>query len=241
MNYLLRTSCAFSCALLLITSTTSGAVTWIVANNGVDSPSCGTAANPCRSITKAISRANPGDTITVGPGRYGDLNSNGTFADAGDEAAEVNTGCDCMIKVNKAVKIFSRDGADVTVLDAGGNSIAVVDIQASGATFGNKLKGFTITGAGGPSVAGSGLVIDSGVNGVIVAGNRAVANATYGFYINDSTASDQFNGNVAVANQGDGFAISGFGHTFSGNAVTANGGAAFDVLTGSSFLFTLSR
>jgi parallel beta-helix repeat protein len=224
-------------AALLVTSTTYAA-TWLVANDGVDSPTCGTAGSPCRSISQAVKNAAAGDTITVGPGRYGDLNSNGTFTDAGDEAAEVNTGCHCLVKVNKAVKVYSRDGADVTVLDAGGHNITVVDIQATGAIFGTKLKGFTLTGAGGSALQGAGLVIDANVNSVIVGGNRAVANATYGFYVNDNTASDQFIGNVAVANQGDGFAMSGVSHVFNGNAATANAGAGFNILSGSSLLFT---
>jgi len=224
-------------AALLITSTTHAA-NWIVANDGVDSPTCGSAGSPCRSISQAIQNAAAGDTITVGPGRYGDLNSNGTFTDPGDEAAEVSSGCHCLVKVNKAVKIYSRDGADVTVLDAGGNSIAVVDIQATGAIFGTKLKGFTLTGAGGSTVQGAGLVIDANVNQVIVGGNRAVANATYGFYVNDNTTADQFIGNVAVANQGDGFAMSGVNHVFNGNTAAANTGNGFNVLSGQNLMFT---
>ena len=238
MNYYVRIFLTFGITAFLITPATYAAGTWIVANDGVDSPTCGTVGNPCRSVSQAIQNAAAGDTITVGPGRYGDLNSNGTFTDAGDEAAEVNTGCHCLVKVNKAVKIYSRDGADVTVLDAGGNHIAVVDIQATGAIFGTKLKGFTLTGAGGSTVQGAGLVIDANVNNVIVGGNRSVANAAYGFYVNDNTTFDQFVGNVAVANQGDGFAMSGVSHVFSGNTATANAGNGFNILSGSSLLFT---
>jgi hypothetical protein len=237
MNRHVKIFSTSSIAALLITSTTCAA-TWLVANNGVDSPTCGKLGSPCRSISQAIQNAVAGDTITVGPGRYGDLNGNGTFTDAGDEAAEVNTGCHCLVKVNKAVKIYSRNGADVTVLDAGGNSIAVVDVQATGAIFGTRLKGFTLTGAGGSTVQGAGLVIDANVNNVIVGGNRAVANAAYGFYVNDNTTFDQFIGNVAVANQGDGFAMSGVNHVFNGNAATANAGSGFNVLSGSNLMFT---
>lgn len=36
-----------------------------VANNGMDSSSCGGKANPCRSVGLAITNATPGDTILV--------------------------------------------------------------------------------------------------------------------------------------------------------------------------------
>src|SRR6516162_9238145 len=54
--------------------------TLYVANNGLDGPSCGTKASPCRSITQGIANAAAGDTIIVGPGLYGDLNDDGTPA-----------------------------------------------------------------------------------------------------------------------------------------------------------------
>jgi len=41
-----------------------------VANNGLDSGSCGTKADPCRSITQGIKNAGLGDHVTVGPGAY---------------------------------------------------------------------------------------------------------------------------------------------------------------------------
>src|SRR5712692_1255858 len=82
------------------------AATFIVANNGVDSSTCGAANTPCRSISRAIANALAGDTIIVGPGRYGDLNRDGAFTDPGEEAAEVGFGCNCMIKVNKQVTLM---------------------------------------------------------------------------------------------------------------------------------------
>src|SRR5512132_1509340 len=50
--------------------------TLTVANNGLDSDTCGSSAAPCRSISQAIDNASEGDTLVVGPGRYGDLNGN---------------------------------------------------------------------------------------------------------------------------------------------------------------------
>ena len=57
-----------------------------VADHGVDVPGCGQdVTSPCRSISQAIALADAGDTILVGPGRYGDLNDNGRLDEAGEE------------------------------------------------------------------------------------------------------------------------------------------------------------
>ena len=57
--------------------------TWNVANYGLDTGGCGKRQAPCRSITQALSLARDGDTILVGPGRYGDVNRDGDLDDAG--------------------------------------------------------------------------------------------------------------------------------------------------------------
>src|SRR5262245_25730938 len=54
-----------------------------VENNGVDSSDCGSKQSPCRSISQAVANATENDTIRVGPGRYGDLDQDGTFAERG--------------------------------------------------------------------------------------------------------------------------------------------------------------
>ena len=66
----------------------ASAATLLVANNGVDSPTCGP-AEPCRSLARAIANAVAGDTIVVGPGRYGDLNGDGTLGNAAGEGAKI--------------------------------------------------------------------------------------------------------------------------------------------------------
>src|SRR5215510_8207708 len=89
-------------ALLALLGAVGGvaeAKTRYVANNGVDSPDCGTVAGPCRSINQAISNAASGDTIIVGPGRY-----------------DASSG----IMVSNRVKILSSHGAAATLLDANG-------------------------------------------------------------------------------------------------------------------------
>ena len=55
-----------------------------VANNGVDSATCGDKNSPCRSLSKAITNASAGGKIIVGPGRYGDLDGDGTFGETGE-------------------------------------------------------------------------------------------------------------------------------------------------------------
>src|SRR5262247_2574920 len=56
-----------------------------VANNGIDSTTCGSSGAPCRSISQAIAHASEGDTVVVGPGRYGDLNGNRILGEVGEE------------------------------------------------------------------------------------------------------------------------------------------------------------
>lgn len=209
---------------LFIGLSSSQATTLLVANNGTDSPTCGVPGNPCRSISRAIQNAGAGNTIIVGPGVYGDLNRNGDFTDAGDESAEIGTGCNCIVKVDKPLTILSRDGATVTIIDAGGNTADVVTILADGVTFGKLKKGFTLLDAGG-----NGLTISNGVGRVSVVGNRSMGNTQDGFLSADGTSSNLFSGNIAVNDGQDGFGLLGDNHTLKGNAATANGGSGFNV------------
>lgn len=210
------------------------AATLQVANNGVDSAVCGPVASPCRSISKAIANAAPGDTILVGAGAYGDLDADGTFTPAtGEEAAEVGFGCECMIKVDKPLTIISRDGADATVLDATQAAGAVVKIQASGVVFGLPKRGFTLWR--GPS---GGVVIDAPAD-VRVAGNVAKFIGTAcpcppgtlgsGFIVTSGTG-HVLTGNLSANNVHHGFSVDGSGHTLSRNLVVDVGGAGFFVL-----------
>ncbi len=175
-----------------------------VAVNGTDGPECGASvATACRTIRRAIMNAAPGDTIEVGPGRYGDVDGDGAFASPGDEAAEVDAGCDCLVRVPpaKPVVIVSRLGASATILDAGGAGIDVVQIDAAGATFGKLKKGFTLTG----SADARGL--DSGAFALTVGGNVAVANGSHGFRVQEDRA--VVVGNQALSNGASGFFLDG--------------------------------
>jgi parallel beta-helix repeat protein len=193
------------------------ATTLNVANNGVDSSSCGGKDLPCRSISQAIANASPDDTIVVGPGRYGDLNGNGIFGEVGEETAEVGGGCSCMIKINKRLALKSSDGSAVTVLDAGGIEIRAVLIQTDGVVFGRRGQGFTIVNAGS-----TGVVVDNASN-VMVVGNVASYN---GLNLNDGFliigSGHTISENIARGNIRAGFNISGSGHTVSDNAASGN-------------------
>ncbi len=130
--------------LVSVVPETFASATLHVENNGVDSAVCGSATSPCRSISQAITNASEGDRVVVGPGRYGDLNRNGTV-EPGEEAAEVGFGCECLIKLNKRITLESRGGAGVTVMDQGSANVSHgVRIQVSGAEFGGEGRGFTL-------------------------------------------------------------------------------------------------
>jgi parallel beta-helix repeat protein len=224
------------------------AATLHVANHGVDGPACGTAAAPCRSISKAIAVASEGDELIVGPGHYGDLDGDGVFEPAvGEEAAQVGAGCQCMIHVTKRLTILSRVGSAVTVLDAGGAALHAVSITADEVTFGAPTKGFTLTGVG--SSARAGLAIASTTVGVKVqgcqavgnagrgfeaqgqghtlVGNLAMLNASWGFTV--SCTQCTVSHNVATANDGEGFAVDGSANTVRDNVAVRNGSNGFDI------------
>jgi hypothetical protein len=156
--------------LTLAVPSLAPAATWHVADTGVDNGGCGlTTATACRSIQQAIDLANPGDVVSVGPGRYGDLNRNGIPGEAGEERG--SPGCGCMLSLNKAVAVISTAGAAATVIDA-----RTVDYPTNvllitvGGEFGRPGKGFTVTGTG--FRGGSGVVLDA--SSVMVRGNQII-------------------------------------------------------------------
>jgi parallel beta-helix repeat protein len=207
-----------SACILLTLALTARAGTVLVANNGTDSLTCGVPGNPCRSISRAIQNAGAGDTISVGPGVYGDVNFSGTFDNPGDETGPLGT-CNCLVDVNKPVRIISRSGADVTVIDAGYLPLTPVLIEAGGVTFGAPKHGFTVTGGGGAA----GVRI-SAANGVTVAAIRSVGNAR-GFQVTTGSTNNTFTGNVAHLNDAEGFRLAGVGDAVLGNVASANGDA----------------
>lgn len=111
------------------------AATLYVANNGVDSGMCGAQTEPCRSITQTITNATDGDTVIVGPGRYGDIDFDGAYFSPGEDDG---------IWINKGLTIESSHGAQATVLY--GNEWGMqVYLDVGGITFGRPQHGFTLT------------------------------------------------------------------------------------------------
>ena len=161
---LLHSVTAILTMLLSLISPVASGANLSVTNYGTDSNSCGSSANSCRSITRAIENASPGDTIWVG-------------AAPGDEQPQtfpalVNFSS-CMICITKPVHLYSYDGAAVTVIDSGPSPTfaATVMILADGAVFGSAGHGFTITG--GNAI---GVLVDlenwsTSATGVTVSGN----------------------------------------------------------------------
>jgi hypothetical protein len=199
-----------------------------VANNGLDSLTCGAKAHPCRSIGRAIANANAGDTLLVGPGRYGDLNNNGVFGEPGEEVIDPNWYV--MINVHKPLRILSRDGASVTVLDIAGAPQAVVRISSGSVIFGAPGRGFTIRG----STGNMGLIVST-FGEVTVAGNVARDNEYEGFSSGFDTQGIRYIGNLSIDNRADGFNLFGTGHVLHGNVASGNLVSGFS-LGGNRFL-----
>ena len=201
----------------LLVAAPAGAGTVYVRQEGTDSGSCGAKTTPCRSISRGIEVAGSGDTVRVGPGHYGDLNDDGAFDDPGDEAAELGSGCDCMIRVEKQVSLLSEAGAGATVIDGSDLAPTLVAISASGVVFGRANQGFTLTGSNGPAPRGALEV--SGATGVSIAGVTAEGNAGVGFFVEGDghTLSD----NRAQQNY-LGFLVRGSGSSLARNLASSN-------------------
>jgi len=170
----------------------AGAAKLYVANNGFDSGSCGPIGFECRSITGALANANVlgGDTIIVGPGRYGDIDGDGFLGGIGEEMSGA-----WAIYVSIPVKIVSSHGAASTIIDAPG-SFGGAYIESGPIVFGKASKGFTIVNAnygvfvsnssfpkvkiGGNVILGDGSTfgIYSGFDGTSIANNRVVNHDT---------------------------------------------------------------
>jgi hypothetical protein len=167
-----------------------------VANNGLDSATCGSRAAPCRSIGRGIERAAAGDTVLVGPGKYGDLNEDGLLGGPGEE---VSSGT-AAVRVAKPIRVVSSAGAANTVIDAGGGLWWGVDIDSDGVTFGVAGGGFTLVGA-----QFYGLYCDGQTN-VRIGGNTAANSPSTGFLVS-SSGYVEVSDNIAHHNAGPGFIV----------------------------------
>lgn len=221
--------------LLLAVATTAPAATLQVANNGLDDGACGVKTAPCRSISRAIANATDGDTIVVGPGRYGDLDRDGVLNEPGEEGPSGIA----MLFVGKRVAIQSSGGAAVTIIDGGGGNRDAIRFTASGARLGRAKKGFTITGTTGNGVTMAsdvaGIVVEgnlvektnsailtAGLGGHVVQGNVLPAN-TLGVGLGGEANGTVARSNLAIANTSDGFTAGGLGdQRFEGNVALGN-------------------
>jgi parallel beta-helix repeat protein len=145
--------------------------------------------------------ANDGDTIMVLPGRYGDINGTGSLGDAGEEPA----GGHAAIGIIRRLRILSKEGAEVTTIDAAGATSEAIWILTDGVTFGAKGHGFTIMGghSAGLSIGG----------------------------IGEPPKDVRVEGNIVARNDGPGFLSVIFGRhlVVANNIATNNGGAGFDL------------
>lgn len=172
------------------------AATINVANNGLDTSTCGSRIAPCRSISRGIERASPGDAVLVGPGKYGDLNDDGLLSGAGEEASSGNAA----LRIGKPVRVVSSAGAVLTVIDAGGGVFWTVDIASDGVTFGVAGGGFTMVGG-----QFQGLNC-TGQTNLRIGGNIATGSPGSGFVVY-STGYVEMTDNIAHGNASVGFII----------------------------------
>jgi hypothetical protein len=133
--------------LMLAVPAIVAAATLNVSNTGVDGSTCG-GVGSCRSITRAVANAAPGDSIVVGPGLYSaDLDGDGIGNEPGEEAT--------IIFLDKPLRITSKFGASSTLVRNAG-----FWVTTSGVVLGKLNNGFTITPSQIPVV-----VIDGSIAG----------------------------------------------------------------------------
>jgi hypothetical protein len=141
--------CSLIACALGVLDASAQPVLW-VQNYGIDQAGCGTKSVPCRSLARAVGAAPSGAVVLVGPGRYGDVNRNGSV-DPGDETSvpsdEFWRG---VIRVERPIRIYSTHGAEVTTIDISSYPLtlprAVVAIRANDVQFGRRGGGFRMFG-----------------------------------------------------------------------------------------------
>jgi hypothetical protein len=192
MNVAKASSVCLWVALLLASSAIYPAGNTLhVESNGLDALTCGSKEEPCRSISAAIRTASAGDTVMVGPGRYGDLNGDSILDDPGEEV--LGPVGECIVCIDKPLRVLSSHGAEVTVIQAPEASPEVIThlVRLSGAdcTFGQRGRGFTLRGAA------NGLHAEG--ERMRIAGNIAVDNFDFGM---SGSGSGEFIENIAISN-----------------------------------------
>jgi hypothetical protein len=174
---------SFALLLLTLTASAAGAATRYAANDGTDTATCGAKATPCRSISRAIAHASPGDTVLVGPGLYGNLDGDEGLGEDGEEGQAPS--CNCAVHVDRRISLLSRDGAAATVID--GVAPAVISVAAPGSEIGRRNAGFTIR-----TTSFVGIAVQQDATAVKLAGNlvfKAAGSTALALVVVDSDAS----------------------------------------------------
>jgi hypothetical protein len=154
---------------LAATPAVARAATVHVAGNGSDGPGCGAPDSPCRTISQGIAVAAAGDRVLVLPGVYGDVDGDGEFESPGDEPAQYDEGCHCLIAIDKPVTVVSQAGAGATILRGAVDDLWAVVVDAPNVTFGKKKGGFTIVGD--LQHDGRGIRVNASATGTRIQGN----------------------------------------------------------------------
>lgn len=201
-----------------------------VAPTGVDTPTCGNDANPCRSIGHALDLAVNGDMLFVETGIYGDLNHDGDFLDPGEERPNLALGC--LICVTREVVIFAHGSTARPIIDAGGalpvatvlidaDHVILEDFVIRGGTRGGvrigphanntRLRGIiaesNLSGGGAPPAAG--IDVDSRI-GTIDIGHVVAEGNDVGFAVTTAaTGRVVLARSTAARNQNAGFSVTG--------------------------------
>lgn len=187
--------CVISSVIVVLfgAMTATAASTLQVSVSGIDSSTCGR-GSPCRSISQAMSNAAAGDTINVGPGRYGDVNGDGNFTGPGDEQPDPNAGATllspgipagCIVCITKPLHIYSLQGAATTVISSNPSSAygSTVMIESDGVDFGSVGHGFSLTGGNNNGVAISLNDYTEVISNISVSGNVDLGDTNgFGFY-----------------------------------------------------------
>lgn len=204
---------------------TSGVTPTLFVNASASEGGDGGASDPFRSITGAVSAAQPGDVISVAAGTYS--------ASRTDETIPI-------IVLTADVSIFGA-GAATTVIDLTGSNGNGIVVAASG----TRIEGFTVengelfgifAGVGLTDVRiANNLTRLNGNTGIglqdvencVIANNVSTSNDGHGFAANNSSCT--FTNNTASSNVLDGILIgSGGNHTVIGNVILNNGSAGLE-------------
>jgi parallel beta-helix repeat protein len=176
---------------------TLGVFDRVVAPDGSDS-AAGTAAAPWRTLQRAADAVPPGGTVWVRAGRYAGF----TMSRSGSPGAPTT---------------FRPWPGEAAVIDGAldGRATVVRFTQAHDV----RLRGFTVTGAGGGPYLGAGIGTDTGAKRIEIIGNTVTGNSSFGVYLESSTAITVSGNDISHAGAGVYVSYGGEGTIISDNDV----------------------